>query len=62
VPPAEPRRFVTASVHAFLVDATPSPRRMPRRRGRTPFQTVRANFPHTAYRRFLESQHYTAPG
>jgi hypothetical protein len=27
---------------------------------KTPFQTVRADFPHTAYRRSLGAQHYAA--
>jgi len=32
------------------------------RKGRTPFQTVHADFPHTAYRWSLEPVHYAAPG
>ena len=28
----------------------------------TPVQTVRADFPHTAYQVVLESLHYAAPG
>ena len=31
-------------------------------KGKTPFQTVRADFPHTAYRWSLVSQHYAASG
>jgi hypothetical protein len=30
------------------------------REGKAPFQTVHADFPHTAYRWSLESQHYAA--